>query len=329
MILEWVLSTPASTAPDIEKPWSLTQGREKYKLEALSTWSNGNHVYLQDSPLGCPPFLLVNRQLYEEVRLALTRIEATYVLDIIILNEFDVILTWLLISKPSLCVSNLICNFRIATNPNENIPPEAYRGYHMGERVGPAMVWTFYILFELFFLNGPRLKSKKPPLHTKPRRSIRRLTINVETPPGVAPERFGPPSSRRRCLQDTNEPANHVLDPEYLVNFIKEELEGLLRMGYHTAEYGDILYVHLDAMVIQRDGNTLHVFDVTERLKEFIPTYLDAGESREARIAAFQNWRIRAWPRRRELGLDVPEGVDIYPRPYMRWSECFHGLYQF
>lgn len=129
---------------------------------------------------------------------------------------------------------------------------------------------------------------------------IKSLNINVETPSGIDPSRFGEPLSG---VSTQGPIEDHVLDPDYLANFIWRYLAHTLTLTDNAA-YGTALYEFLDEVVLRKDGSDFRRFDAALLLRDLeVPRYFGFGNTRDA----FDEWKRTCAETRRRAGLRVLE----------------------
>lgn len=288
------------------------------------SWEYGpcNNLYeKQDFVPASLPLLLVNRQLCMETKAALQRLPEghSYLLDVMLVDEAELWPTWL--SVPVLVdrVDSVLAKFRIFGNLQDD--------YHSvidpGDASPPQLVWCFYSLLERFLRRGPvgqrRMRS------TDRNITIKTLTLD-----------FLSPSDSTMVLQSTNEyrqwlksrsklrglwkqPDGNTsviqteMDPEWLVDFVLEYLCSLLRMGYHTALYGKILYERVGVIRACVDGKLEGEYNLAERLAKL---RFDRHEDTFGyacpfeRLDYFWEWKKQALIKRREAGLPVVDAQD-------------------
>ncbi|KAF2791811.1 hypothetical protein K505DRAFT_326582 [Melanomma pulvis-pyrius CBS 109.77] len=128
--------------------------------------------------------------------------------------------------------------------------------------------------------------------------SIKSLNINVETPSGIDQSRFGEPLSGV-STQDFIE--DHVLDPDYLTNFIWRYLTQTLTL-YDNAWYGSSLYEFLDEVVLRKDGEDFKRLDAALSFRDLkLPNDFESGDTRDT----FNEWKRTCAKKRRRAGLRV------------------------
>jgi hypothetical protein len=147
--------------------------------------------------------------------------------------------------------------------------------------------WQIYSLLVRFIRVGPLGERTRHDEHHH--FIIKTLDINVETPPGIDPSRFGSPaqSGGHRNIEDT------VLSPEYLANFLDSLLHGLVHGWF---DYGKVLFEHVDEVRLSMDGQEKVKMDVAEKLREY-------PEQSEGIVA----YKKEVWRLRKERGLKVLE----------------------
>jgi hypothetical protein len=331
-ILSYVIQSYQNVHPTLDQAFEeLISGREVLHDVKLGSWSN---IVLNDPKsvaANATNLLLTNHQLYAEtleiIKLQCARV---YELDVIILDEILPILTWLRVPIHTTNLDKIEVKFRISGCYDENkgarrrseddssySSPYAqwstYTGFRGGCGAGPAMSWQIYSILERFLKAGPvgrtgidkehMLSADKDGFQDQKHRHVvvKTIDIKVETPPHVDPLLFGPPrgSGYRRDRRSEKT----VLSPHYLADFIKFEINQLLRGGDHEYfSYGKILYEHVDTISISVDGENLETFDVAQRLK-------DVGGFKERYITpeVLARYKKVTWQKRKERGLRVLE----------------------
>lgn len=340
-IIQCVLTSDILDPVDLNQLARLASNRSELSKDELKSdrgnvvrsWTGAQYLLFEPFQPSLHPLFLVNRKISSDASLVLARIKVDYHLDVILVNEVLLFPTWLMIPRPAFKLDTLTCDFRIASSSEIKEGGPNYKGFRMGDGAGPAIAWVIYGLLELFLLHGPSFgkPSSYNPGAQNPDYIINSLVINIKTPPGIDPSRFGKPltgySSRRRTgVVDTQ---GHVLEPKYLLDFIRNEISSLLCMSYHTAEYGDILYKHIGKIIIELDGETEIIQNLSKILKELKPNFDDASTSQKPRVQAFHDWKARAMARRSRLGLGFANDVVDTTLEYKSYRNCYPtgGLY--
>ena len=286
MIGTYVICSRAD-APSLEAVDDLLKQCQTFSNPKLRAWTSQSLIKYSPPPTyitTATPLLLVNDQVNVETRETLKRLgneTLTYDLDIIVWDEVILLPTWLRVPTLSTRIDTVNVTFRIAGfwKPKFAYGGGRYKGFRGGDGAGPAIAWEIYSILERFFKVGPTGKRQ----NEKEDRniSVRTLIIDVQTPPGISETRFGPPRSASPSTRHRD--AESVLDPLYLAGFIIQEIHLLLEMNSHTAEYGAILYEHLDTIIVEQDGVGVSEHDIA---RQFDALYSDdwKREAREKRV---------------------------------------------
>lgn len=291
----------SSAPPDINQSFdTLIESRVAYKKPRLQASSREILYDLSNTTTTIPSLVLVNKQLHDEAISILNRLSKTYEMDLVIADEIVLLPTWTLLPhQRTTAVDTVNVNFRIAGihDKKKTYPSQFYGGFVCGDGGGPAMKWQLYAVLERFIRVGPggETEDKDTHLHV----TVKTVRINVQTRPLEEGLQFGPPRSGHRRRRERGL-GGDVLDPAYLVQFVKGQLCGLLkdqtRVWFH---YGTILYEHVDEVVVCKDGVEVMREDVAECLKEtfFDDRYFSAEDLRE--------YKRKTWELRRARGLKV------------------------
>ena len=291
-----------TTAPDTTQSFEeLTESRVNFKNPNLRAWCS-LVLYSPNPPTSTvTSLLLVNKQLHSETRSNLELLaKSPYCsLDLIILDEIVLLPTWTTIPVPDTTTLNTVdVTFRIAGvhQKKKEYPYGPYKGFQIGDGAGPAMQWQIYAVLERFIRAG--FSGETECRNTHKHITAKRINIDIQTPPDVSPERFGRPANGYPRRRRKEEPKT-VLDPDYLAGFVRGNLGGLMvGLNYEWFNYGQILYEHLDEIVLCKDGVEIERWDVAERLKNVVP---ESHLSRE-KLAEYKE---EAWALRRARGLKV------------------------
>lgn len=298
--------TAENERPDITASFDeLIEGRvhhEKPKLQAIckvvlylpGAASNNNFS-----------LLLVNRQLHIETRENLKVIarRPTYSLDIVVLDEILLLPTWLSVPVITTSLDTLNVTFRISGSYNARKEfdlemnrdgPYAkwgrYKGFQTGNGGPPAMSWQVYAILERFVKVGPagEVTGRDMNKHF----TAKCIRIDFQTPAGVSREKLGPPLSGHDSFGGRKDTRGRVLDPMYLADYVAHDLECMLWFSKDTwFRCGQILYEHLDKLILYKDGKEFQRWDIAEQLRN-----LEESSS-------VKRYRPLAWQRRRERGL--------------------------
>ncbi|KAF3009548.1 hypothetical protein E8E13_005443 [Curvularia kusanoi] len=303
-----VLLTP-STPPNLAEPFDLLiESRVRYQKPKLRAWST-EVLYDPQNPTNTIfSLLLVNRQLYHETLSTMRHLSKAPVceMDLIIVDEVVLLPTWLLVPPQQTTAFDTVnVTFRIAGafNKEKDYPLKGfYWSFRGGDGGGPAMGWQLYAVLERFLSAGVggETKNADTGLHI----TAKRICIDVQTPAGIEEERFALPRTGHHRRRDVEKGVvnYYVLDPKYLANFVNGHLDGLLRPNCREwFQYGQILFEHVDEVVVCKDGVEVAKWDVAECLegREINDRYFSAEDMRK--------YKLKAWELRKSRGLKVPE----------------------
>ena len=309
-IIEVVLLSPSNPALEITDDvfkWEFDSRDTHGQNLNVTSWTRSTGIAYQAWSTRAfvttsAPLLLLNRRFHAETTACLQRLRPAqkhaYDLDVVLVNEVRLLPTWTRVPALAARVDCVRATFRIAGSAAAPTFEGHYEGFRGGDGGGPALAWVVYGLLERFLRVGPAL-GPRADVREDRNLSIRRLVIDVETPPGVDTARFGPAvTSSIRRPKNTNW-AEHLLDPQYLFEFVVDQMRMLLAMSYHSAGYGGLLYEHVGEIVITKDGADEGCFraDLTAVLARL--TY---NESFSRDPVRFDNWYRRTRERRAELG---------------------------
>ena len=315
-ILELVLCS--SRAPPAN-PATTSQNRIELRDGKDNSWDYGpTHNKYEEG--ACPtnglPLLLTNRQVGAETQSVLQRptIKRSYSLDVMFVNEQELWPTWLRVPALWTRLDEVVATFRICGNKGKG------SGFRGGDGGPQQIVWCFYSLMVRFLTFGPVGERK---LGSQDRNiTIRTLTLDVVTP-----------SDGGLMMVDSIENCNNWFDsrkgyhgrgyiglssfsmrPEWLADFLGNNIYILLRMSYHTASYGMILYERIGTIRLCVDGVLRKEFDLCKMLADLRydnPSYTFGNVyPHEARLPYFWAWKKKALVKRRETGLPVVDPED-------------------
>ncbi|KAJ6520298.1 hypothetical protein C8R45DRAFT_954685 [Mycena sanguinolenta] len=182
----------------------------------------------------------------------------------------------------------------------------------------PAVDWMFFDLLHRFLKAGPRLSQ---PEQVDRHITVQRLEINVLSPadrsllpePTKGVQRFWNlarhPNIRRRLSRTDAEMENlrrTQMRPEWLCDWIAENIRRLTEMDYKTMDYGGIFYERIGEIVVLLDGEEKAAFKLGKMLSE-LPREADPWgfTIRETRKVRFGKWKERTIKERLEAGLPV------------------------
>ncbi|CAL5874015.1 uncharacterized protein PFLUO_LOCUS8301 [Penicillium psychrofluorescens] len=308
-------------------------------------WLSRTKIYHEQRSTHCPsnclPLLLTNRQIHGETQSALSRKNSKlpYVLDISILNDYDLFPTWL--SVPHL--TNRVHALHVDVRLFGSIIPSKIAKRLLGDGGRLGFHWSFYALLERFLRYGPvdEKKEKRNPglgesevsdpdeLPLFARRNptfedrdmvVEILTLDFQSAEPVLPfppdnigynEWQGQHCAHRLNFDQIDGPCQlekYRTRPEWPAKYILSEILALLDMSYYTASYGNILYERIGTIrILSPEGAT--EIDLASRLAalRFTNPQDTFGNvwPAEDRLSQFWKWKQQTLARREQLGLPV------------------------
>lgn len=327
LIIEHVLYTPLS--PPLTPLES--DGLEYHDL-TYNAWVNrGRNAYYnhqsKPSPSNCLPLLLTNHQISIETQAILGRRKVEYILDISVKDDLRILLTWLSVPCLTTHISTLYVNVRLFGHIIEKRTIRSQLGD--GGRLG--FHWYFYAALERFFRYGPvgeKKRKEEDETSEYPRNTeefqdrgmlIDTLVLDFQSaelelsfpPEDVTYKQWsGRHWGRDRGDQsETSETlSSYKTRPEWLCEYLKAWISGLLYMSYHTSKFGQPLYEHIGTIRMLVDGQLYHEFDLAAwlaRLRFTDPTSMMGHLSTDDRQSGFWNWKKETLLRRKAQGFPV------------------------
>ncbi|KAE8407358.1 hypothetical protein BDV37DRAFT_240882 [Aspergillus pseudonomiae] len=288
-------------------------------------------IYYERRQSHCPNnasgLILTNHQLSEETLAALDRISSTpYILDLSVLHEVELYPTWLSVPRLTHRVSTLLVNVRLFGHILSRAAARSQvgAGGHLGFQ------WSFYALLERFLRYGPvdekTSRREVGPSSASPMYADRDVTVktlvldfqSAESELSFPPDEVDYPWWRdRHHLRDplpgtqtgvAFELSNHKARPEWFAKYLLGYIYGLLGMGYHTAEYGKILYERIGTIKVLVNGEPNAEIDLAGPLARLHFSHVRdtfGHVSTERRLSAFWDWKKETLARREQLGFRV------------------------
>jgi hypothetical protein len=285
----------------------LLAGRTRLENPRLRAWGGGLTIkYHSDNVVASAvPLLLVCHQLHVETvsNLRIIPDAKSYDLDIILLNEIFLLLTWLRVPVLTTSIDKVNVAFRIARSyeGRKKYKDSSFCNGFRADGAGPAMSWNIYSILERFFKVGPT--GNRQDAEGNKNVTIKTLNINVEIPDNVDPSCFGEPQSKNNGRRRDNEGAgNIVLDPSYLAKFIIIHIRWMVHMGDSAEGYGKMFHEHLDEVIVRKRGEQMARWDIAEIFRDLTAKNWHRHESE-----TFEEWKARTVETRRERGLTVLE----------------------
>ncbi|KAJ9489101.1 hypothetical protein VN97_g4161 [Penicillium thymicola] len=324
LIIEHVLNTPLS--PPLT-PFE-SDGIEYHDLAYNASVQRGCNAYYnhqnKHNPSNCLPLLLTNHQISTETQVILERMKVEYILDISVKDDLHLFLTWLSVPCLTTHISTLYANVRLFGHIIEERTIRSQIG--CGGRLG--FHWYFYAALERFLRYGPvGLKQRKEesesseyPGNTKvfEDRGMLIDTLVLDFQSAELELSFPPEDvtykqwwGRHWGLDqgDRSETSgtlsSHTTRPEWLCEYLKDWISGLLYMDYHTSEFGQPLYEHIGTIRMLVDGQLYHEFDLAAwlaRLRFTDPTSMMGHLPTNDRQSGFWKWKKETLLRREAQG---------------------------
>jgi hypothetical protein len=244
--------------------------------------------------------LLLNHQIHREaqelIRLLPTK---SYVMDVIIANETNLWATWLYAPVLTTRVDQVYATIRSMGYPEQGRP--IFRG---GDGGPPPLTYALYNLIERGVKVGPvgRRTSRNDE-----KISIKEIIIDVQSPDVSASEILpGEHCTDQESKQYRNQKGPMFLrDSEYILCFVLRELESVLLMSYHTAEWGGLIYERIGKIKVLLDGELRKEWDLAKELATVKFDDSFGNHPREKRPEVFRRWKLNAYRTRVKTGLPV------------------------
>lgn len=168
--------------------------------------------------------------------------------------------------------------------------------------------------------------------------TIEHLELNFQDPQDVDSEqvnwitpreksdriRWGPPLE-----EEAGGHLPSILDMGTLAQDLVYEIECLLRMGYHTATYGGILYERIGSISIKANGGILKEFDLAQMLADlrFEDSFGDL--SWDKRLEAWLKWKDQVQKKRELAGLKTVEPRSDWEKQAQADADLFYARRRF
>ncbi|KAJ5818205.1 hypothetical protein N7474_003796 [Penicillium riverlandense] len=318
-------------------------GRIDFHDIIYKAWRSRTKIYHEQRGTHCPsnclPLLLTSRQIHDETQCILNRknTKSTYVLNISVLNDYDLFPTW--ISVPY--ITNRVYALYTDVHLFGSIIPSKIARRLVGDGGRLGFHWSFYALLERFLRYGPvgekkgkrndsgNLISDQIELNLFQRGNlnfddrditVEILTLDFQSAEPMLP--FPPDNIGYGAWQgqhhafdlifdETNGPSEleqYRTRPEWLAKYLLLEIHALLTMSYHFASYGKMLYERIGTIrIVSPEGVT--EIDLATRLAALRftnqqDTFGDVWPPEE-RLSTFWKWKKQTLARRQELGFPV------------------------
>ncbi|CAI6093801.1 unnamed protein product [Clonostachys chloroleuca] len=250
------------------------------------------------------PLLLVNRQIYDEVKPLLCRLSADYYVDIMVLDimakESELWPTW---SVPALPQTQYIDSINATLRIFDLVPPKPLDGalrpqslseiqlsheetsIERGERLetthaninrrkSPYLGIFYWLLVDIFYKGPGLLVPVRRPLPL-PQYIVKKLVIDIQAPvetPTNESMAVGDShcKSARKLLENDPDHDDAPMTPEEsLARLLCEFFDRRLAFGPNGNKWGQLIYEQVvDSIVLTLNGKDLKVFELESRLRE-------------------------------------------------------------
>jgi hypothetical protein len=130
--------------------------------------------------------------------------------------------------------------------------------------------------------------------------SLKILEMDVRTP-DVAPDMLAPKDIYRLNMLDTlrrESGIDYLMHPERILNFIRSDIDMLLRMCYHTAAFGGVLFERIGTIRLMMDGELCEEWNLAKLLASVRFSDSFGQVPREQRPEVFKRWKAKAYKTR-------------------------------
>ncbi|KAF8848246.1 hypothetical protein BDZ45DRAFT_733054 [Acephala macrosclerotiorum] len=254
------------------------------------------------------PTLLVDCQLHTETLEAIEKLKdrREYELDVLLVNEQELWPTWTYMPKWLRRVEQVYARFRICGVFRKGRYGNCLQRYENAFE-GPeshSIRWGLWNLLERFLRLGA-VGQRARRNRTDKNIVLENLVIDVWSPQISKEEKKATRGrTHHEIVQLRNSTRNEYLTTARNVAVeIGSELYHLLRMCYHSASYGRLLYERIGNIKVLVDGRLRREFNLAEMLRD---SSIDRLKKRTAlRPRFFLNWKLDTFESRRTAGLPV------------------------
>lgn len=217
-----------------------------------------NHYPADDLKSTSGPLLLTCRQINEEVEEVMVRLTKSnrplYRLDLMLLDERELYITWLAFPHPTNEISTLYADFRLSGNVEgkESI-------LRLGNGGPPILIWGLFTLIERFLQRGPDfLAPRNQGRHMR----IGELRVNVLTPPSPPPSGYA-----NRHYYDRSRKGH--ASPENMVGFLIRYMSYMLRRCRYTVSESRLVFERIKRITFSLDGVERQSWELTTLEPEY------------------------------------------------------------
>ncbi|RLL95785.1 hypothetical protein CFD26_103904 [Aspergillus turcosus] len=274
------------------------------------------------SSSSCLSLLLTNHQISTETRVVLGRRKVDYILDISVKDDLTLFLTWLSVPRLTTHISTLYANVRLFGHIIEKRAVRSQFGD--GGRLG--FHWSFYAALERFLRYGPvgekrRKEEDESSEYRRPTQEFEDRGMLIDTlvldfqsaelelafPPEDVTYKHWWGRHWGRDWRDQSEISetlsSYTTRPEWLCEYLRVWIGGLLHMGYHTSAFGKPIYEHIGTIRMLVDGQLHYEFDLAACLARL--RFTDPGILTNDRESGLWKWKKETLLRREAQGFPV------------------------
>lgn len=302
--------------PDIEDLSTLAIGRTAINDVAAGPWAGTRSVFYENEPRvnALRSIFTVNRQLRLEAKQALARakLSGVHELDIIILDETNLIPTWIYAPSVTYRIETLKVTIRVA-NTNNSCSPKWQR--HAGLETG---IWSntsyarsaFQSLVSIMLKADFRGKAAPECVESCEELTVKCLDINILNPRPPAAHRITAPWTY--CHGTENYGRFHALTPEYVGGLLDYHVWNSPSTFHSTIIHGELIYVYIncaqllfervEAVILQYNGVHSWTYDMGYKFRHL---GIEAPYAYGEKSNTFGEWMERIRSKRKYLGLST------------------------
>ncbi|KAI1631901.1 hypothetical protein F4809DRAFT_130579 [Biscogniauxia mediterranea] len=316
-IAKWVTLLPSIPPPD---PATLTVDDRLHLQDLGMRWGgvlDRIRVPEQQTPHSLLPLMLVNRQLYSEVKEVMQLLSQTsdvpdYTLDVVYLKNCTLWPTWLSLPRPSPVLRTLYIQFRIFDLPDQlremgwSYQDKPGSVYTPGNYLPSPIACLFHGFFAQTLERGPLFAGDGSGKGLMARRMVLDFlpTEGDLRPLGEYARRRN--SRRKRdffAMDDGWRPRSAELAaPEMLLHYVRGLLRFLLECVYLRHPYGRVLYARVGEVELRLGGEVVENLEIPDMFSQIpFPDMLgsDYGEGVGTELLS---WKETVAVKRQEAG---------------------------
>ncbi|CAG9995445.1 unnamed protein product [Clonostachys byssicola] len=306
------------------------QIRQDLRLTVGFTFPHIKHLRPPNHTL---PLLLVNRQIYDEVKSLLCHLSADYYVDVMVVDVMSIgeIALWPTWSIPALPQTQYIDSINATLRVFDPVPPKPLYGTPRHDSTYADKIWNkfprlglFYWLLVDIFYKGPGLliKAAREP-RPLPQYIVKKLVIDIrasaETPNNgsmiVGDGHYK--AARKLAGNDPDHDDAPMTPGESLARHFCGFLDKLLAFGPNGDKMGQSIYEQMvDSIVVTLNGKDFKVFDIESRLREEITKWRAEPPNPNARGGKRLSEKWISWAHKRRQSMREGLNIDFSQRPY-------------